>query len=261
MFVHLNTHSVYSEMSGLIPVKKLIQLSKVNGMGSLALTDVNCLSGFINFVKYCNSMEVKPIAGANLIAKDQDIIVLVENQIGYENLCRIISKLHDNVNQKVSDMIISYPSGLFILAENYLVLKQLKPVISNTHLFIELRPGGSEFDAKKLSKKLQLEIIATGNVYFHNISDYESYIMLQAIKKNSTLNKVIKENDRSKLNWFRNEEGMAQLFPNSLDAINNSFYLANKCKRDWSFVNTIFPGLALKDTYKANNLLKIKVYF
>ena len=53
---------------------------------------------------------------------------------------------------------------------------------------------------------------------------------------------------------------MAQLFPNSLDAINNSFYLANKCKRDWSFVNTIFPGLALKDTYKANNLLKIKVY-
>ena len=84
--------------------------------------------------------------------------------------------------------------------------------------------------------------------------------MLQAIKKNSTLNKVIKENDRSKLNWFRNEEGMAQLFPNSLDAINNSFYLANKCKRDWSFVNTIFPGLALKDTYKANNLLKIKVY-
>ena len=47
--------------------------------------------------------------------------------------------------------------------------------------------------------------------------------MLQAIKKNSTLNKVIKENDRSKLNWFRNEEGMAQLFPNSLDAINNSF--------------------------------------
>ena len=124
MFVHLNTHSVYSEMSGLLPVKKLIQLSKLNGMKSLALTDVNCLSGFINFVKYCNSMEVKPIAGANLIAKDEDIIVLVENQIGYENLCRIISKLHDNANQKVSDMIISYPSGLFILAENYLVLKQ-----------------------------------------------------------------------------------------------------------------------------------------
>ena len=125
MFVHLNTHSVYSEMSGLIPVKKLIQLSKVNGMGSLALTDVNCLSGFINFVKYCNSMEVKPIAGANLIAKDEDIIVLVENQIGYENLCRIISKLHDNANQKVSDIILSYPSGLFILTKNYLVLKNM----------------------------------------------------------------------------------------------------------------------------------------
>ena len=173
--------------------------------------------------------------------KNEDIIVLVENQIGYENLCRILSKLHENVNQKVSDMIIPYSSGLFILTEDYSVLKQLKPVISNTHLFIELRPGGCESEAKKLSKKLQLEIIATGNVYFHNMSDYECYSMLQAIKENSTLNKVRKENDRSKLNWFRNEEGMAKLFPNSLDAINNSFYLAKKCKRDWSFVNTIFP--------------------
>ena len=91
---------MYSEMSGLLSLKKLIQLSKVGGMGSLALTDVNCLSGFINFVKYCNSMEVKPIAGTNLITKDEDIILLVENQIGYENLCRIISKLHDNANQK-----------------------------------------------------------------------------------------------------------------------------------------------------------------
>ena len=139
-------------MSGLLSVKKLIQLSKINRMGSLALTDVNCLSGFINFVKYCNSMKVKPIAGTNLVTKNEDIIVLVENQIGYENLCRILSKLHENVNQKVSDMIIPYSSGLFILTEDYSVLKQLKPVISNTHLFIELRPGGSGLTLKNYQK-------------------------------------------------------------------------------------------------------------
>ena len=247
-------------MRGLLPVDQLIQLSKSNGMESLALTDVNCLSGFINFVKHCNSMDVNPIAGANLITKNEDIVVLVENQIGYENLCRIISKLYDRKDQKISDIIASHFSGLFILTEKYSILKQLNSVVANTHLFVELRPGGSESEARKLAKKLKLEVVATGNVYFHNMKDYESYLILQAINKNTKIDNVKKENDGSALNWFRNEESMARLFPNSLDAINNSFYLANKCKKDWSFVNTIFPGLALKDTYRANDLLKKKIY-
>ena len=46
-------------MRGLLPLNQLIQLSKSNGMESIALTDVNCLSGFINFVKHCNSMNVR----------------------------------------------------------------------------------------------------------------------------------------------------------------------------------------------------------
>ena len=70
MFTHLNTHSVYSAMRGLLPVNQLIQLSKSNGMESIALTDVNCLSGFINIVKDCNSMDVKAIAGANIITEN-----------------------------------------------------------------------------------------------------------------------------------------------------------------------------------------------
>ena len=247
-------------MRGLLPVNQLIQLSKSNGMESIALTDVNCLSGFINFVKHCNSMNVKPIAGANLITDNEDVIVLVENQVGYENLCRIISKSYDLQDQRISDIITSHFSGLFILTEQYSILKQLNSVVSNTHLFVELRPGGSESEARKLAKKFKLEVVATGNVYFHNINDYESCLILQAIKKNTKIDNIKKENDRSALNWFRNEESMVRLFPNSLDAINNSFYLANRCKKDWSFVNTIFPGLALKDTYRANDLLKKKVY-
>ena len=174
-------------MRGLLPVNQLIQLSKSNGMESIALTDVNCLSGFINFVRHCNSMNVKPIAGANLITDNEDVIVLVENQVGYENLCRIISKSYDLQDQRISDIIASNFSGLFILTEQYSILKQLNSVVSNTHLFVELRPGGSESEARKLAKKFKLEVVATGNVYFHNINDYESCLILQAIKKNTKM--------------------------------------------------------------------------
>ncbi|MFC1535856.1 DNA polymerase III subunit alpha, partial [Candidatus Neomarinimicrobiota bacterium] len=46
------------------------------------------------------------------------------------------------------------------------------------------------------------------------------------------------------------------LFPNSLAAINNSHYLAERCKTNWNFVNTIFPDLSLKNTHQANTKLR-----
>ena len=53
---------------------------------------------------------------------------------------------------------------------------------------------------------------------------------------------------------------MIDLFPNSLDAINNSHYLAKRCKDNWAFINTIFPGLSLKDTFQANKKLNKYTY-
>ena len=69
-----------------------------------------------------------------------------------------------------------------------------------------------------------------------------------------------KENYKSKHHWFRNESDMVRLFPNSLEAINNSHYLAQRCKKNWSFMNTIFPGLSLKDTYQSNKKLRDFAY-
>ena len=93
MFVHLNTHSIYSPMRGLLSLPEMMDLAKSCSMGTLALTDVNGLWGFIRFVQHCRSYRINPIAGVNLITKKQEVLILVENQHGYENLCRIISSI------------------------------------------------------------------------------------------------------------------------------------------------------------------------
>ena len=41
--------------------------------------------------------------------------------------------------------------------------------------------------------------------------------------------------------------------------MNNSKYLADRCKTDWSFINTIFPSLSLKDRHQANKRLNREV--
>ena len=41
MFVHLNIHSIYSPMKGLITLNRLMKLANYYNMNTLALTDVN----------------------------------------------------------------------------------------------------------------------------------------------------------------------------------------------------------------------------
>ena len=260
MFIHLNTHSVYSPMRGLLSLPDLVQLSCSYGMDTLALTDVNGMWGFIRFVQHCKDAGFSPIAGTNLITKTDEIILLAENQHGYENMCRSVSMVHDNPNRSVAETLKKYCAGLFVLSHHESTLKKLIKFIPDTHLFIELRPGISESFAQNLAKKMKLEVVATGDVYFRDPDDHNVHITLRAIENNTTLEQLNISECKTDQHWFRNEAEMVKLFPNSLDALNNSRYLADRCKTDWSFINTIFPGLSLKDTHHSNKELKDKVY-
>ena len=247
-------------MRGLLSLTDLVSLSQLNGMDTLALTDVNGLWGFIRFVQHCKDAGIFSIAGTNLITDKDEAILLVENQYGYENLCRAVSTVHDNPSQPVADILRKTYTGLFVLSHNKNTLEDLMDFIPDTHLFIELRPGVQESEAHCLSKKLKLEIVATGDVYFRSPSDYDAHVTLRAIEKNTTLKQLDRSECKSDQHWFRLEMDMVNLFPNSLDTLNNSRYLADRCKRNWSFINTIFPGLSLKETYHSNKKLEEKVY-
>lgn len=256
MFVPLNVHSHFSAMRGTMSQTQILHQAKAMGMSSIALTEVNGLWGFIRFVQHARNAGVKPIAGVNLITEKEDVVLLAENLSGYQNLSRIISFVHDDPSQSVVPLLSSRSAGLFVLAHQRDTLNDLSSIIPDTHLFVELRPGVSENQAAKLSREYGLEIVATGNVYFHQQDDHRSHRVLRAIEGNTTLSDIPENKIADHRCWFRSEKEMIDLFPNSLEAINNSQYLADRCKTDWSFVNTVFPGLSLKETHRANEMLK-----
>ena len=258
MFVHLNIHSIYSKMRSTLTLEELIILNK--SQQTLALTDINTVRGFINFVQFAQSNNMAPIAGVNLITNVDEIIILVENDIGYENMCSIITNYYANPNCSAVEFLKENSKGLFVITYQESLLRYLKYIIPDDRLFIELRPGIQESSARKLSKKYKLEIIATGDVYFSKPLDHIYHKTLRAIDCNSTLSNLNSNNYKSTEHWFRKEVDMIDLFPSSLDAINNSHYLAKRCKVEWSFINTIFPGLSLKDTFQANKKLREYTY-
>ncbi len=229
-------------------------------MQHLALTETNGLWGFIRFVQQARAVNIKAIAGVNIITCRDEAVLLAENQTGYENICRIISAVHDDNTADIRDLLHKRIAGVYVLSHREATLRQLVPIIPNSHLFVELRPGMEEAPTIGLARKLKLEIIATGDVYFLSPEDQTAHHVLRAIEHNTTLQQVDPAEIKSADHWFRPEKDMITLFPNSLEALNNSFYLAERCQTEWSFVNTIFPHLRLRDTHRANNQLRKLVY-
>tara|TARA_B110000263_G_scaffold242882_1_gene248918 strand:- start:241 stop:3204 length:2964 start_codon:yes stop_codon:yes gene_type:complete len=243
-------------MRGTIPLMKLITRAKDLHMSHIALTEVNGLWGFIRFVQLAKEQGIKPIAGTNLVTAMDDIILLVENQTGYENMCRIISRVHNDPDVSISNLLKPLYSGLFILAHQNNMLQSLATFIPNSHLFVELRPSITEAQARILANTYQLEIIASGDVYFMSKEDYHTHRILRAIDRNTTLSQLPPDNTKDQRHFFRSEKEMIDLFPSSMAAINNSQYLAERCKTDWTYSNTIFPNLSLKNTHRANKTLR-----
>ena len=243
-------------MRGTIPLMKLITRTKRLHMSHIALTEVNGLWGFIRFVQLAKEQGIKAIAGTNLITEMDNVILLAENQTGYENMCRIISSIHDDPDASIPNLLMLFHSGLFILAHQDSVLVSLATFIPNSHLFVELRPSISEAKAQALANTYQLEIITTGDVYFLSKEDYHTHRILRAIDLNTTLSQLPPNETKDQRHFFRSEKEMIDLFPSSMAAINNSQYLAERCKTDWTYTNTIFPDLSLKNTHRANKALR-----
>src|SRR6056297_428079 len=166
MFVHLNTHSNYSAMMGTVTIDQLLIRARQYKQSAMALTEVNSLRSFIHFIQKAKEANILPIAGTNIITDNFDLILLAENQKGYENSCHIISDVKADREITLKKLLKKQNDGVFILAHQRTALAELRKYISATHLFVELRCGMSETDARAMAREFGLEMVATGDVYF-----------------------------------------------------------------------------------------------
>ena len=109
-FVHLHVHSQYSLLEGAITLDALCERVRDLGMKSCALTDAGNMFGALEFYEKAKSVGIKPVFGAEVYyltggsletkdAKRKDhflanLILLVQNKTGYQNLCRLLSIAH-----------------------------------------------------------------------------------------------------------------------------------------------------------------------
>lgn len=95
-FAPLHVHSHYSLLKALPKVPALIAKAQSVGVKALALTDINNLYGAIEFYIKCKEEGIKPIIGLDVAIPDgKRLVLLAENNEGYQNLMALVTKTHE----------------------------------------------------------------------------------------------------------------------------------------------------------------------
>jgi len=96
-YVELHCHSNFSLLDGAVHPEDLVVRAAELGMGALALTDHDGVYGAVRFAQTARNHGIQPIFGVELtLSGGYHLTLLVENEIGWSNLCRLISEAQHN---------------------------------------------------------------------------------------------------------------------------------------------------------------------
>ena len=106
-FAHLHVHTEFSLLDGSNKIKEYVKRVKELGMDSAAITDHGVMYGIIDFYRAAKAEGIKPIIGCEVYVAPNSrfdkeltggddryyhLVLLAENNIGYANLMKIVSK-------------------------------------------------------------------------------------------------------------------------------------------------------------------------
>ena len=290
MFVHLRLHSEFSIVDGTNRIDEAVQVAVNDKQPALALTDLNNLFGALKFYKQARSSGVKPILGAEIYLESltQDVnqlskmILLVQNQQGYLNLCELLSRgwtlnVHKAVGvikvawlQDLSQGLIalsgaqSGPVGQVLvqgdLSRASEIALQMAGIFPH-RFYLELQRAGRIDDeahvvaAVQLASRLNLPVVATHPVQFTDPDDYEAHEARVCIAEGEILGNQRRVRKFTREQYFKSSAQMLELFADIPSAVANTLEIAKRCN-----VSLVLGKPQLPD-YPTPNGMAIDEYF
>ena len=101
MFVHLRIHTEFSVIDGTNRIDEIVAAAAADRQPALAITDLSNLFGAVKFYREGRAAGVKPLIGADIWleapgkeagAPASRLLLLVQNNRGYLNLCELITR-------------------------------------------------------------------------------------------------------------------------------------------------------------------------
>lgn len=291
-FAHLHVHTEYSLLDGSNKIKECISRVKELGMNSIAITDHGVMFGVIDFYRAAKAAGINPILGCEVyvapgsrfdkeaIGNGDDryyhLVLLAENQEGYQNLMKIVSigftegyyykpRVDMDVLKKYSKGIIALSACLAgevqrniargMYSEGKAAALRYQEVFGEGNFFLELQDHGLpeqklvNQSLLRMSQETGIELVATNDVHYTYAEDEKPHDMLLCIqtgKKLADENRLRYEGGQY---YIKSEEEMRRLFPYALQALENTQRIADRCHVEIEFGVTKLPKYDVPEGY------------
>jgi DNA polymerase III subunit alpha len=296
-FVHLHVHSEYSLLDGFSNIKKLVQRAREMNMPALALTDHGTMFGVIDFYNAATAAGIKPIVGVEaylaprgmgsrdpqLDKKATHLLLLAENQTGYQNLLKVASAAqlngfyyyprvdHEFLAQNAEGLIctsgcMSAEIPRLIQEENLdAARRQLDwyyEVFGAQNFFLELQQHDiPELDRINknlldLGRRYDARFVATNDVHYVNNEDARLQDILLAIQTGCLLSDPNRMRMTDSTYYLRSPDEMGRLFAEIPEALNNTLLIADRCNIDLGFKGYHLPQFEVPEGKTAGSYLK-----
>lgn len=298
-FVHLHVHTEYSLLDGACRLKELANRLKELGQTACAITDHGVMYGCIEFYKIMKENGIKPIIGcevyvaprsrfdkeAKIDSSPYHLILLCENNTGYQNLVKLVSDASVNgfYNKPRCDRetLKKYHEGLIclsaclsgevsrcLLQDNYQGAKQAaldyRDIFGKDNYYIEIQDHGLDGQRKinpylyKLSEETGIPIAATNDAHYIDENGAEIQRILTAISTNTTINEKNPLNFNTKELYIKSAEQMSALFKS--EAVENTVKIAEKCNVEIEFGSIKLPQFTVEGVGDNSDYFKKSVW-
>ncbi|MEN6478323.1 MAG: DNA polymerase III subunit alpha [Anaerolineales bacterium] len=297
-FVHLHVHSEFSLLDGLSRLPDLCQYAAKCGMSALALTDHGSMYGTIKFSHAAQAAGLKPIFGCEVYqaARRMDqrdaqrdrhsyhLVLLAENQIGYQNLMELVTRAHlDGFYYKPridKELLAQHAEGLICLsacisglvpsllqegqvAEARREAAWYRDLFGPDHFYLELQrhQGIEGIDAlneqlASLGRELGIPLVATNDVHYVRPEDARTQELLLAIQTQTTLADPNRMRMSGADYYLTTPDEMATLMAAYPEALANTLDIAERCNVEVGFTGYHLPQFDVPAPYTVEGYLR-----
>ncbi len=256
-FVHLGIQTEFSITESIVRIPELVKAAADDNMPALAITDLSNLHAAVKFYGKCLGKGIKPILGSILRLNDAEhrITLLSMTNKGWRNLTELVSEGYISGQQLDipcvrKELILEQNQDLILLLGMHSdvgkmlctsnpqkaepLLEEWVEKFGNRVYFALTRtnhPGEEDFihEAVKLAKKYNIGVVAHNDVHFIKSEDYEAHEARVCIADGYVLGDSRRPKNYTPEQYFKTSEQMVELFSDIPSAIENTYYIAQRC--------------------------------
>jgi DNA polymerase III subunit alpha len=274
-FVHLNLHTEYSIVDGIVRIDELLPACVAAKMPAVAITDQSNLFSLVKFYKTAIAAGIKPIIGVDIwldnendAAQPHKAILLAQNRVGYRNVIQLISNSYI-CGQKLGRPIVKrawleeFSAGVIALSgaghgEIGKALLQRDESAFITALkwwqkffperfYIELQRTGQRDEEAYIAAAVEaavvhdLPLVATNAVCFLNQDDFDAHEARVCIHAGYVLEDRKRPRLYTEQQYLRTPQQMAKLFADIPTALANTVEIAKRCNVEIKLGENFLP--------------------